>query len=230
MTVTQGAARGLVDHPGVSMELPPKQDVARALLLSGSMFIHLDPRVEGVMVPKWLKRQPQLVLQLGLDMAIPIPDLRVDEHGVYGTLSFNRSPFTCLVPWEAIFAIAGEDGRGMVWPDSMPAEITAEIEREAGRRAPAELSDAAGSDDDEGAEEALAGVPRVIPLRPARTAAHAASATSREPTGGEAEPEKPAARHAVSPESPTSGEPASGEPTRPNGKGRALPPYLRVIK
>jgi stringent starvation protein B len=225
------------------MELPPKQDVARALLLSGSMFIHLDPRVEGVMVPKWLKRQPQLVLQIGLDMAIPIPDLRVDEHGVYGTLSFNRSPFTCLVPWEAIFAVAGEDGRGMVWPESMPAEITAEIEREAGRRAPAELSDAADLGEDDGeAAETPDDVPGVIPLRPARSAAPAQrdprerkgapseAATQRGSAARQTQAEKPAARRAVSPESSPAEEPTSGEPTRPNGKGRALPPYLRVIK
>jgi len=69
-------------------------------------------------------------------MPVPIPDLRVDEEGVYGTLSFNRSPFTCRVDWDAVFALAGDDGRGMVWPDSMPEEISQEIEREAGRAAP----------------------------------------------------------------------------------------------
>src|SRR5689334_5193758 len=111
--------------------LPSKQDVARALLLKGTMFLHLDPRIEGVVVPPWLKRQPQLVLQVGLDMAVPIPDLRVDEYGVFGTLTFNRTAFTCSVPWEALFALGGDDGRGMVWPDSMPKEIADEVEREA---------------------------------------------------------------------------------------------------
>lgn len=119
---------------GVAETLPPKKEVARTLLLRGSVFVHLDPRPSGVSVPPWLRNQAQLVLQIGLDMPIPIPDLRVDDEGVYGTLSFQRSPYTCVVPWEAIFALVGEDGRGMVWPDSMPPEITAEIEREVGRR------------------------------------------------------------------------------------------------
>jgi hypothetical protein len=35
-----------------------------------------------------------------------------------------------------VFALAGDDGRGMVWPDSMPHEISEEIEREAGREPP----------------------------------------------------------------------------------------------
>jgi hypothetical protein len=113
--------------------LPNKKDVARALLLKGTVFVHLDPRSDAVAVPPWLKRQPQLVLQVGLDMPVPIPDLRVDDAGVFGTLSFSRTAFTCVVPWDAVFAVVGDDGRGMVWPASMPPEIAAEVEREARR-------------------------------------------------------------------------------------------------
>lgn len=88
------------------------------------------------MVPQWYRSEPQLVLQIGFEMPVPIPDLQVDAEGIYGTLSFNRSPFTCHVQWDAVFALAGDDGRGMVWPDSMPDEISQEIEREAGREPP----------------------------------------------------------------------------------------------
>lgn len=116
--------------------LPAKIEVARYLLSQGSLFVHLDPRMEGVVVPKWYRSEPQLVLQIGFDMPVPIPDLQVDAEGIYGTLSFNRSPFTCHVLWDAVFALAGEDGRGMVWPNSMPEEIMQEIEREAGREPP----------------------------------------------------------------------------------------------
>ena len=117
----------IVAEPAV----PPKKDVASALLLRGSVFVHLDPRLDGVRVPDWLRQQPQLVLQIGLDMPIPIPDLRVDADGVYGTLSFQQRPFVCSVQWKAVFALVGEDGRGMVWPEDLPAEIAAEVDREA---------------------------------------------------------------------------------------------------
>lgn len=123
-------------------KLPPKREVAHALLTQGAAFVHLDPRGVDVVVPDWLKRQPQLVLQIGLNMPVPIRDLRVDETGVFGTLSFNRAPFTCMVPWHAVFALVGDDGRGMVWPDSMPSEIAQEIEREAERAARGAISDA----------------------------------------------------------------------------------------
>ena len=103
------------------------------LLLRGSVFVHLDPRADGVLVPQWLREQAQLVLQIGLDMPVPIPDLRVDDRGVSGTLSFQRSPFTCSVPWSSVFAIVGDDGRGMVWPTDFPPEIANEVARETAR-------------------------------------------------------------------------------------------------
>jgi stringent starvation protein B len=64
-------------------------------------------------------------------MPVPIPDLRVDEEGVFGTLSFKGVPFTCFVPWRSVFALVGEDGKGMVWSAEMPPEVAGELQREA---------------------------------------------------------------------------------------------------
>jgi stringent starvation protein B len=103
--------------------LPPKKDVMIELLAKSGVFLHLDPRREGVVVPPQFRKQPELVLQVGLNMAVPIRDLEVDETGVSCTLSFNRSPFWCCMPWGSIFAIVSdEDRRGVVWPDDVPAE------------------------------------------------------------------------------------------------------------
>jgi stringent starvation protein B len=108
--------------------LPPKKDVALALLEQASMYIHLDPRADTVKVPAWFKKQPQLVLQVGLNMAVPIPDLHVDEQGLSCTLSFNRSPFYCMIPWPAVFALVGENGQAMVWAEDVPAEVAAQAQ------------------------------------------------------------------------------------------------------
>jgi stringent starvation protein B len=108
--------------------LPPKKDVALALLEQASMYIHLDPRADSVQVPAWFKKQPQLVLQVGLNMAVPIPDLHVDEQGLSCTLSFNRSPFFCMIPWRAVFALVGEKGQAMVWAEDVPAEVAAQAQ------------------------------------------------------------------------------------------------------
>jgi stringent starvation protein B len=108
--------------------LPPKKDVALALLEQASMYIHLDPRADAVKVPAWFKKQAQLVLQVGLNMAVPIPDLHVDEQGLSCTLSFNRSPFLCMIPWPAVFALVGEKGQAMVWAEDVPAEVAAQAQ------------------------------------------------------------------------------------------------------
>jgi stringent starvation protein B len=99
------------------------------LLEKSSMYVHLDPRGERVLVPNWFRKQPQLVLQVGLNMAIPIPDLHVDDDGLSCTLSFNRSPHHCVVPWSAVYALVGEDGRGMVWPDDVPPEVASQMQQ-----------------------------------------------------------------------------------------------------
>lgn len=104
-------------------ELPPKKDVALFLLQRSSVFVHLDPRSDDVIVPAGFKREPRLVLQVGHNMAVPIPDLTVSDDGWSGTLSFRRVPFRCVVPWTSVFAMVGQDGQGVVWPEDVPPEL-----------------------------------------------------------------------------------------------------------
>jgi hypothetical protein len=189
--------------------LPYKRDVANQLLRKGSLFIHLDPRVNDVVVPPWLRHQAQLVLQVGLDMPIPIPDLRVDENGIFGTLSFSRTPFACNVPWNAIFALVGDEGRGMVWPESMPAEIVAEVERETQRaKLGKDLGDSRRPREEDG----------VLPW-PARS--EDPSRRSKEPVVAVLRSTTPSSRPRRD-----SSRPPAPRPKRP----RELPPYLRVVK
>lgn len=103
--------------------LPPKKDVALALLERSNVDVYLDPRAEGVVVPPQYRKEPRLILKIGLNMPVPIPDLRLDDDSMSCTLSFNRVKFFCVVPWMSVFAIVGDDGRGMVWPDDVPQEL-----------------------------------------------------------------------------------------------------------
>lgn len=106
--------------------LPPKRDVALALVqTASSVFIHLDPRGAEVIVPSWFKSQPELVLQIGLNLVPPIVDLDIGADALSATLSFNRRPEYCKIPWSAIWGLVGDDGRGMIWPESVPPEVAA---------------------------------------------------------------------------------------------------------
>jgi stringent starvation protein B len=107
--------------------LPPKKEVALALLERSNVDVYLDPRAKGVVVPPQFRKEPRLILKIGLNMPVPIPDLRLDDESMSCTLSFNRSPFFCVVPWPSVFAMVGEDGRGMVWPDDVPQELAVKV-------------------------------------------------------------------------------------------------------
>lgn len=204
--------------------LPLKRDVAKMLLRKGSLFVHLDPRASDVFVPPWLRHQAQLVLQVGFDMPIPIPDLRVDDDGVFGTLSFSRNPFTCAVPWHAVFALVGDEGRGMVWPESMPPEIAAEVEREAMRSKIGGDSDGPRrSDFVRGDFESRAN--RDSDSRGTRILREGPYADLPGPKERE-----PAVLRAAEPRAPRRGDSNRPPASRTAGRRRALPPYLRVVK
>ena len=64
------------------------------------------------------------MLQYGYDLAISIPDLEVDEHGVRATLSFSRTPHMTVIPWTAVYAIASVDGRGVLYPEDVPGDVS----------------------------------------------------------------------------------------------------------
>jgi len=201
-------------------EFPGKREVVENLLVQGTVFLHLDPRRQGVAVPEWLQQQIQIVLQIGLDTPIPIQDLKIDDEGIFATLSFNRSPYPCLAPWPSIFAIVSDDGRGMVWPEDMPIEIANEVEREARRRAIARQG-AAESPRPEGGRSAdcsertsgcaaddAAAVRCCAPDEPS-----AERTSSRGPGDTTARPQRAAIRN--------------GKRAR---EARPLPHYLRVVK
>ena len=219
--------------------LPAKKDVALAFLERSSVYVHLDPRPASVIVPPRFKTQPKLILQVGLNMALPILNLRVDDEGMGCTLSFDRKPFFCVVPWASVFAMVGDDGRAMVWPDDVPAEVTLQAKepprvvapREPRELAPAEPSVAGGE---------TAEAPK--PKRRKRPVLTAVGDTGAQEGGGKAQSKSirsieasertPRAAHATAPRPAVA--PAAPPTPRPVGGSRKrrkeLPPYLRVVK
>jgi stringent starvation protein B len=224
----------------MSHPLPPKKEVALALLERSKVSVHLDPRKPGVTVPIHFRKQPQLVLDIGLNTAIPIPDLRLDEEGMSCTLSFSRQPFYCVIPWPSIFAMVGDDGRGMVWPDDVPPEIAQQApvrpteqpapraRPQAAKRAlepvPSEPAAAAPQEKAKAKKGSRSKKPRIVavektPERPVLVAVP----PPPEPRGPRAVPSE---KKRLPPPRPRPGASTAG-----GGKAkRELPPYLRVVK
>jgi stringent starvation protein B len=203
-----------------TIRLPPKKDVAIELLRQASLFVFLDPRGQTVQVPTWFKKQAELVLQVGLNMQVPIPDLNIDDDGISCTLSFNRTPHFCRIPWAAVYALRGELGHGMVWPDDVPAEIAAQ------KPAPAKQAVEKASHLRVASAEpaSVADAPRAKPKKASKKAAKLAAAPVAEPAAAK----KPRARKQPSKvEPPVEAAPPSAPPSKSK---RDLPPYLRVVK
>jgi stringent starvation protein B len=192
--------------------LPPKKEVALALLERSSVHMHLDPRISGVVVPPWFKKQAQLVLQIGLNMPVPIPDLRLDDDGMSCTLSFNRSPFFCVVPWPSVFAMVGDDGRGMIWPDDVPPEVQAQ-----GQAPPRMDAKPARRPQLEAVKNEAA-----KPKRPRKK-----PAIGRAQHDGPTPVASPPRERLAPVPNPRPASPQRGAPRKPK---RELPPYLRVVK
>ena len=221
----------------MSHPLPPKKEVALALLERSRVHVHLDPRKAGVTVPVSFKKQPQLVLEIGLNMPVPIPDLRLDDEGMSCTLSFSRTPFYCVVPWPSVFAMVGEDGRGMVWPDDVPPEIATQAtvrapEQPAPRARPAAAKRAL----EPVRPEAEGGAPEERPK-----AKKASRSKKPRIVAVENTPERPVLVALPPPPEPRGPRAVPSEKKRPaqprprpgasSNKGkRELPPYLRVVK
>ena len=239
-------------------KLPPKKEVALALLEGPSMFVHLDPRRAGVLIPPRFRDKPQLVLQIGLNMFVPIPDLRVDEEGITCTLSFDRAPFWCRMPWSAVYALVGEDGRGMMWPNDIPPEVVAQMQNpqqqqqqrespKAPAKRPRPKLSAVGSvpkDRDSRPEDAEDAPPvsaqkdvqsKAPPARaPMESAPRSSDGNAARVSDGNAArvSDGNAARTGDDDDAPPPPEPARRPSGSTSGRKpkRELPPYLRVIK
>jgi stringent starvation protein B len=218
--------------------LPPKKDVALFLLQGTTMFVHLDPRKPDVVVPDWFRKQPNLILQVGLNMALPIPDLRVDDDCVSGTLSFNRSPFWCKIPWGAVFALVGENGRGMIWPADVPSEVAAQMTQVQPAKGP-RLRAVPGPTQVPPPEETpkpKANAKKPSKKKPAEPKTAKPKKPSKAKLPGEAHrtkvkkrtTEQAATKPAEAPPKTADAPPAALAADTP--ARRALPPYLRVIK
>ena len=80
-----------------------------------------------MVVPEHLKKQPQLVVQVGRGLPTPTSDLDLGEAGITATLWFDQKPLKCFIPWAAVYGLAGEEGKGKVWEKDVPPEVAPEL-------------------------------------------------------------------------------------------------------
>jgi len=62
-----------------------------------SVFVHIDATVPHVRVPERYSADKHVILQLGYEMEVPVPDLKVNMAGIICTLVFSQQPFLCVL-------------------------------------------------------------------------------------------------------------------------------------
>ncbi len=107
-------------------EVTKKRLMALALhgLRHGTVTLFVQAAHPGVVLPAGLNLNSEGCVRLDYDLHFvnpPIRDLRIDQVGVLGTLSFSQVPFETFVPWTAV--------RNMFWTNDLPVLTLAELDQ-----------------------------------------------------------------------------------------------------
>lgn len=104
---------------------PDKEATVLQLLAKGDTMLCLDARYQGVRVPAEHASNPALRLILNLNFPHPID---VTAEGISARLSFGGRRVACYIPLAALWAAFDpQTMQGMMWPDSMPPEVAADL-------------------------------------------------------------------------------------------------------
>ncbi len=121
---------------------PDKRTAIERLLPHGPVLLHLDPRVDGVEVPPELSGTVVLRLKVSPRFANP---LSLDDDAVRQRLNFPDGPWSCVIPWEAVFGV-GSDGDKPKWlwladlpREMLAAAVSAASDKALGAAAPSRL-------------------------------------------------------------------------------------------
>jgi hypothetical protein len=104
----------------------PKFQVFNLLMLMDRTMVFVDPMHKDVDLPDYLMGAKHVALEFGYNMEpTPIEDLTVSPLALAATLTFNRTPYTVFIPWDAVEAITDNKGVG-VYYGTAPAAVSKE--------------------------------------------------------------------------------------------------------
>lgn len=83
-------------------------DLEELLSTGLSVLVNIKTNHEDLDIPPYLKKEEYVTLEIGYNLANPIPDLELVETGIICTLSFSRVPYPCFIPWDSINGFGGD--------------------------------------------------------------------------------------------------------------------------
>jgi len=105
------------------MSAPPnKKEMLLELLENGLTMLHFNTNHPDLDVPDYLKEDHTLALNLSYKFMLS--DLDIQEGFIGVTLSFQRVPYFCHLPFDALWGLSQPPGQNLrLFPDCMPVEI-----------------------------------------------------------------------------------------------------------
>ncbi|HEY3496235.1 MAG TPA: hypothetical protein VGK73_16160 [Polyangiaceae bacterium] len=110
------------------LETELKRDITDRFIRTGAVVrLYLDPRRADVVVPAHLKQSEWLVLDVGISLPRPIPNLFWAGDCVRGTMSFDGVAFDCWVPYSAVLGVRNQStGELVTWVSGATAQARAD--------------------------------------------------------------------------------------------------------
>lgn len=131
----------------------------------GKVMVYIDPRHPGVEVPRHLRGQ--VAVPLNLSRRFQLETFDVGPLAVKASLSFGGTRYLCVLPYRAIFGLYGHaDATRVLFADALPPEV-AVVEAEEDPSAGPETDSGHEADASEGQGPADAAVVEKNPERSA---------------------------------------------------------------
>jgi len=82
------------------------RDALEDALSRGKVYVHLNPNIDGVVLPSHLMDRDSVPLVMAWQA--PGIDLVLGVERIEATLRFGGKPFRCCIPWRALLAIVAD--------------------------------------------------------------------------------------------------------------------------
>lgn len=106
-----------------------KRKAFEDLLQIGRIYVTINTRIKGVRIPSEHQGKSALTIVFGLDMPTPLKDMEVTEDGIEVTLSFERQPHHCCIPWDSVwYMVPVGEQEGLLFEQSLPASVRVQLE------------------------------------------------------------------------------------------------------
>mgnify|MGYP001197813889 FL=1 len=82
------------------------RDALEDALSRGKVYVHLNPKIDGVILPSHLMDRDSVPLVMAWQA--PGIDLVLGVERIEATLRFGGKPFRCCIPWRSLLAIVAD--------------------------------------------------------------------------------------------------------------------------